>query len=54
MAEERPPVETTEGALESSRIVSGNAASDADRTCEYGESDQWPNERKPIFFTPEV
>ena len=33
MAEERPPVETTEGALESSRIVSGNAASDADRTC---------------------
>jgi len=33
VAEERPPVETTEGALESSRIVSGNAASDADRTC---------------------
>jgi hypothetical protein len=30
------------------------SASDADRTCEYGDSDQCPNERKPIFFTPEV
>src|SRR6187399_2077480 len=30
------------------------SASDADRTCEYGDSDQCPNERKPIFFTGEV
>src|SRR5688500_15545849 len=29
-------------------------ASDPDRTCEYGDADQWPNERKPIFFTHEV
>src|SRR6478752_2575831 len=28
------------------------SASDPDRTCEYGEADQCPNERKPIFFTP--
>ena len=28
-------------------------ASDADRTCEYGEADQCPNERKPIFFMGE-
>jgi hypothetical protein len=30
------------------------SASDADRTCEYGELDQWPNERNPIFFTTRV
>ena len=27
------------------------SASDADRTSEYGEADQWPNDRNPIFFT---
>src|SRR4029079_6302678 len=27
------------------------SASAPERTCEYGESDQWPNERNPIFFT---
>src|SRR6266550_622350 len=27
------------------------SASAPDRTCEYGEADQCPNERKPIFFT---
>jgi len=26
------------------------SASDPDLTCEYGEADQCPNERKPIFF----
>ena len=30
------------------------SASDADRTCEYGDADQCPNERNPIFFTREV
>src|SRR3954453_7835389 len=30
------------------------SASDAERTCEYGDADQCPNERKPIFFTQEV
>src|SRR5215207_8662416 len=29
------------------------SASDAERTWEYGESDQCPNERNPIFFTRE-
>jgi hypothetical protein len=24
-------------------------ASEADRVCDCGEGDQWPNERKPIF-----
>ena len=27
------------------------SASDAERTCDAGDSDQWPNERNPIFFT---
>src|SRR5215471_5830941 len=26
-------------------------ASDADRVCEPGDDDQYPNDRKPIFFT---
>ena len=30
------------------------SASDAERTWEYGESDQWPNDRNPIFFTRQV
>ena len=31
--------------------IDWSSASDADRTCEYGDSDQCPNDRKPIFFT---
>jgi hypothetical protein len=27
------------------------SASDADRTCDCGDADQWPNERKPMLFT---
>jgi hypothetical protein len=27
-----------------------SSASEAERTCECGDGDQWPNERKPIFF----
>jgi hypothetical protein len=27
---------------------------DAERTCEYGDADQCPNERNPIFFTDGV
>src|SRR4051812_22310347 len=29
------------------------SASDAVRTCEYGDADQCPKERNPIFFTDE-
>ena len=30
------------------------SASAPDRTCEWGDADQCPNDRNPIFFTPEV
>lgn len=30
------------------------SASEPDRTCEYGDADQCPNDRKPIFFTGRV
>ena len=30
------------------------SASAADRTCEYGDADQCPNDRNPIFFTPAI
>src|ERR1700761_8135676 len=33
------------------RSTDCSSASDADRTCEPGDDDQCPNERKPIFFT---
>jgi hypothetical protein len=28
------------------------SASAPERTCEYGDADQCPKDRKPIFFTP--
>jgi hypothetical protein len=30
------------------------SASEAERTSEYGDADQCPNDRKPIFFTAGV
>jgi hypothetical protein len=30
------------------------SASAPDRTCEYGDADQCPNDRNPIFFTGQV
>ena len=30
--------------------IDWSRASDAERTCEYGESDQWPNDRNPMRF----
>src|SRR6185437_1841229 len=33
------------------RSTDCSSASDADRTCEPGDADQCPNDKKPIFFT---
>jgi hypothetical protein len=46
------PAQPASGAT--SGLMDWISASAAERTSEYGASDQCPNERNPIFFTPRV